>query len=134
MNCCCLLTMLSWQNCFKFPSAKVQFHHCFIIMFLLKSLLHLDGKAVKLRHSLNVEVSDLFRKLRRDGKHITHLKGYQDPQSLKMQTLTVGYVRVFWTWSHCVHRCIKSMKWSFWHLAVNMYMTAFMHAYCFLFI
>lgn len=52
-------------------------------------------RQVKLHHSLNGEVSDLFRKLRRGGKHITHLKGYQDPQSLKMQTLTLAHVRVF---------------------------------------
>lgn len=84
-----LLTILSWQNCFMFPSAKVQLHYCFIIMFLLKSSLHLDGKAVNLHHSLNGEDSDLFRKLRRDGEHITYLKGYQGSQSLKMQTLMV---------------------------------------------
>lgn len=64
-------------------------------MFLLKSLLYLDGKAVKLHHSLNGEDSDLFRKLRRDGEHITYLKDYQGSQSLKMQALIVGYVRVF---------------------------------------
>jgi len=64
-------------------------------VFLLRSLLHLDGKAVKLHHSLNGEVSDLFRKLRRGGKHFMHLEGYQDPQSIKIQTLTVHYVRAF---------------------------------------
>lgn len=52
-------------------------------MFLLKVLLYLDGKAVKLHHSLNGEVSNLFRNLGGDRKHITHLKGHQDPQPLK---------------------------------------------------
>lgn len=51
-------------------------------MFLLKGLLCLDGKAVKLYNSLNGEVSNLFRNLRRDRKHITRLKGHQDPQPL----------------------------------------------------